>query len=504
MEIVDKSLRETLRRINAYLVGAPISRYETKHFRAHKNPLLITFVRMTGSNLPWAAAYGYAKDASPKMIFAYDPRDQKQVAEFTEKLADAVLDHFGLEGYSHHPLRSGTIQHEDMPQLWLADDANLEMIHNLGFRFYSPRDTDGLNKLGFFGRLCTYLYEHASIKGHQLVVNASDALANLFVLPAGNHFSSSLASSLAWLNSNGSLKQARQDALRSLDLSTSVTLAPDVENQVAQALISTTVGEPINEFTRNEIEQLLRPQLATRWQLLTQAWQFVEADTRRENRFVAELVTDSLKDFKAAFLNPEGEREDEDDEPSRNPITDNDPMQASLHYLKALEADDKFVSFLVHDDNELLADVFYDGTAFMGTVRAVEPGTEVNDSWVWKVELSDKFGRLLKKRDNEHFCLIGKPTNPDAVISAFNKHVTSIPMQDSEHWLVDMTFSSKNAGTVPMTLGVGLPPKAQEWVGQEVIFVPSFAERLHKDAQNVVRNAPKRPGGWLFRRGTQK
>ena len=92
MEIVERTLRETLRRIEAVAAGGPMTRYETVHVRRHENPLLISFVRMTGLNTPWAAVYGLARDESPKVSFAFDPRDPKQVEAFAAELSKELLD----------------------------------------------------------------------------------------------------------------------------------------------------------------------------------------------------------------------------------------------------------------------------------------------------------------------------------------------------------------------------------------------------------------------------
>ena len=503
MEIVERTLRETLRRVEAVAAGGPLTRYETVHIRRHENPLLISFVRMTGLNTPWAAVYGRAQDESPKVSFAYDPRDPKQVAGFAEDLAKELLDYFGVEGFSSHPLRSATIRHEDMPQLWVADQANLEMIHNLSYRFYEPRTSDGFTMLGFFGRLCTFIFEHSTVTGHQLVVNASELLANLFVIPAGDHFANSLPSALAWVRSGEGINQTRFSAIRSLDLASSVTLDPDLENTMVEQIWSQAVGSELSTNTKALIETTLRPELARRWDILKSAWLFALADTRDENRFVGDLVTDSLLAYKRDFLNAESERELEENVPSRGPETDNDPTISSLHYLRALEAEDKFVSYLVHDDRELLADVFFDGTGFMSVVRQVEQ--QPDGSCIWRVELDEKFGRLMKKRENEHFRIIGNPRkNPEAAVTAFTKHPKGLNLAEAENWVVELSFSSSDAMRIPQTTRNDIPPISDEWVGATVIFVPSFAEHLHEAAQSVVKRAANRAGGWLFRRALNR
>jgi hypothetical protein len=413
-----------------------------------------------------------------------------------------LLDYFGVEGYSAHPLRSATIKHEDMPQLWVADQANLEMIHNLSFRFYEPRTESGFTELALFGRLCSFLFEHSTIVGHQLVVNASELLANLFVIPAGDYFANNLPSALTWVQSGEGIKATRLNAIRSLDVESSVTLEADIEKQMAEQIWSHAIGSEFSEHTKTLVDNTLRPELYKRWALLQEAWAFSLQDTREENQFVSDLVTDSLKSYRDQFLNAESEGDIEEDAPSRGPVTDNDPTHASLHYLKSLEAEDKFVSYLVHDDRELLADVFFDGTGFIGKVRRVTIDADGKCSWF--VELNEKFGRLLKKRENELYCLIGKPTNPDASIASFTKHPMDIELESPENWVLEMTFSSSDAMNIPQTTRQGIPPMAQEWVGETVIFVPSFAEHLHRAAQSVVLRASGRAGGWLFRRAVAK
>lgn len=494
MEIVDSSMRETLRRLKAMAGGGVTTRYTTRHVRIHQNPIMMSFVRPAGMNQPWGVVYGRALDAEPQLSIAVDPRKPEAIAAAMTNLATYILEQFGVANFSSHPLVSGTIKPEDMPQLWLADSANLSMLHNLSFAHFTSNSGDNVDKLGAMARLFSFLYEHSTVTGHQLVVNATELLNNLFVLPADERFSGNLASTLSWINSGKALDQTRIDAIRALDQVEGVTLDRTVENALFTPLSSIPITMTTPDSVADLVRRQLEPQLAKRWELLKTAWIVANQDSRRENDHVATLVMDSLLAFRRDFQSLELAEQSREIAMPRGPLTDDDSTQASLHYLRALEADDKFLTHMVHDDVELLGDLFYDGAAFVGQVVSAGNGDRPGE-WVWRVLLSEKFGRLLKKREAESYCLIGNVANPTIAISGFEK--TSA--QNAEHgglWVIDMTWSKTNAASFSFSTHSDLN-NSESWIGKTLIFVPSFAEDLHKNAQIVVEKSPGRPGAWL-------
>lgn len=497
MEIVDSSMRETLRRLKAMAAGGVTTRYTTRHVRIHQNPLMVGFVRPAGMNLPWGVIYGRALDAEPRISVASDPRKPAAIAEAMTELATYMLEQFGVANFSSHPLVSGTIKPEDMPQLWLADSANLSMLHNLGFAYFSDKAGDNQDKLAAMSRLFNFLYEHSTVAGHQLVVNATELLNNFYVLPSDDHFSSNLASSLAWINTPTGIDQSRIAAIRALDKAQGVTLDREIENTLYAPLASIPDSMQTPDSMIKKVREQIEPQLTVRWQLLTEAWQVANSDARQENTHVETLVIDSLVAFRRDFQSLELVEQARDPQRPRHPLTDNESIRAALFYLRALEADDKFITHMVHDDAELLGDLFYDGSAFMGEVVDIGPGDSPGE-WLWRVKLNEKFGRLLKKREAESYCLIGQVGNPTIAISGFEK-VTE-PNGQTSYWVVEMTWSKKNSISFSFSTHRELNI-SDSWKGQTLIFVPSFAENLHRDAQNVVEKSATRPGAWLTKVG---
>jgi hypothetical protein len=497
VEIIDKSMRETRRQLKAMATGGVTHRYSTRHQRIHQNPVLVSFIRPAGLNQPWGVAYGRVLDAEPQMAIAADPRKPDLIIEAMGELATYVLEQFGVANFASHPLTSGTIKPEDMPQIWLADSANLTMMHNLSFAYFNDNAGDPTSKLAAMARLFSFLFEHSTIRGHQLVVNATELLNNLYVLPADERFSSNLASSLSWINSPNPLDQTRLDAIRALDGLEGVTVDRTIENALYTTL-SSLLAMPTPDSVGKLVRQQLEPQLARRWTLLKTAWRVANQDGRSENRYVETFVIDSLLAFRRDFQSLELREANRDKAVPRAPLTDHDSTQAALHYLRALEADDKFMTHIVHDDVEFLGDLFYDGTAFVGQVISAKEG-DMPGEWLWRVQLNEKFGRLLKKRAAESYCLIGNVANPTISISGFEKIASPVAGEPAV-WAIDMTWSKANAISFSFSTHTDMN-NADSWIGKTLIFVPSFAENLHRDAQNVVTKSPGRPGAWLIQAG---
>ena len=495
MEIVDRSLRESLRRLKAESSGGVTTRYSTKHVRIHKNPLMVSFVRMTGLDIPWAMVYGKPLDADgPRFKFIGDPRRPGALEDLIEDFADELLEYFGDANFSKQKLTKTTLKPEDMPQLWVSDSSNRGILQSLAFAFYQEPGQGLPNKKDSFGRLCTFLYEHSSITGHQLIVDATALLNNMYVLPADDYIAGHLASTLAWVQASEGVAKARIDAIRALDHMSSITIEPDVENGLHALFKGIRDDMEIPSSAMDVIRKTLRPELERRWDLLKSAWQTSESDGRLENTELETLVVDSLFAFRTYHQVLEIQDEENDESFPRPPETDDDPIPASFHYLKALEADDKFICYMVHDDRELLGDVFYDGTGFVGKVISVSDDVEC----VWEVAIDDKFGRLLKKREGETYCLIGDPQNASVAITGFSKR--ELDGGSGQQWVVEFTWSKTNGAAMQNSTLVA-QAISKEWVDHTVVFVPSFAHDLHDKAQKVVLKASRRRGSWTLREG---
>lgn len=502
MEIVENSAREALRRVEALNAGGVLTRYSTSHVRIHPNPLFLTFVRMTGMNLPWALAIGRAQDAEPRILCAIDPRQPDQMDRFVSDFADLLLDYFGVTGYSTNPHGLHPINPEDMPQLWIPDSSNLEMIHNLSFKYFN-RISDQGNKLDAFGRLTSFLFEHSTIVGHQLLVNATELLNNLYVAPTSDYFTSRLPSLISWISSTESLSKSRLEGIESAKNETSVTLDPASEENLP-GISSIKDGKPIPAASAPSVKQMLTKELTTRWNCLKEAWKISSQDSRAENSQVATLVEDSLSSFTNIFIANELQDDYEIVDKSRHPLTDEGSVSSSLYYLKSVEAEDKFISHMVHEDPELLSDLFFSGLAFIGKVVYIDP--EADGKCTWKVQLSPKFGKLLKRRQGETYCVIGSPENPSCEVTGFSQLMQNVEGKNTSIWEVSLRFSKTNeypngnekykAFTVPMETN-----ESEAWLGRSAIFVPSFAAHLHEKAQKAVQISIRRQGSWLIGAG---
>jgi hypothetical protein len=458
---------------------------------------------MTGMNLPWGLAIGRAQDVKPQILCAVDPRQPEQLDRLVADLADILLDYFGVSRYSKSPHGLQEITPEQMPQLWLPDVSNLEMIHNLSFKYYKSITGESKTKLDVFGRLTSFLFEHSTIVGHQLVVNATELMNNLYVAPTSDYFTSRLPSMISWINANTNLNDIRRDTIEAARVETSVTLNPNEEQNFPGAA-SLKDGRPIPSASSEGVKQMLSKELASRWKYLKQAWEISLQDSRPENSQIPTLVKDSLGSYTEEFVSNELLDEDEISDNSRPPETDNKSVTSSLFYLKAVEAEDKFISHMVHDDPELLSDLFFTGLAFIGKVVGVQP--EPDGKVTWRVLLGPKFGRLLKRRVGETYCVIGSPHNPSCEVTSFSQSIQNVDGSELSVWEVNLRFEKKNefpngnekyqTFVVPMETN-----DSKTWEGRSTIFVPSFADFLHDKAQRAVKLSARRPGSWLVSAG---
>jgi hypothetical protein len=458
---------------------------------------------MTGTNLPWGLAIGRAQDAKPQILCAVDPRQPEQLDRLVADLADILLDYFGVSGYSKSPHGLQEISPEQMPQLWVPDLSNLEMIHNLAFKYYKSLTAESKSKLDVFGRLTSFLFEHSNIVGHQLVVNATELMNNLYVAPTSDYFTSRLSSINSWINSSANLNDKRIEVIEAARVETSVTLDPNEEQNFPGAA-SLKDGRPIPSASAEGVKQMLSKELTSRWKYLKQAWEISVQDSRPENSQIPILVEDSLRSYTEEFVRNELQDEDDISDNSRHPETDEKSVASSLFYLKAVEAEDKFISHMVHDDPELLSDLFFSGLAFIGKIIKVLP--EPDGKVTWKVLLSPKFGKLLKRRVGETYCVIGSPYNPSCEVTSFSQSIQKVGGSEFSVWEVNLRFEKKNefpngnekfqTFVIPMETN-----DSNSWVGRSTVFVPSFAEFLHEKAQRAVKLSVRRPGSWLITAG---
>ena len=85
MAQVDRSLRETIRRLHAMNAGGVSTRYSTKHVQISTNPFLMSFIRIAGLNRPLGVVYGRVQETQPTILLNLDPRNDESFEKFSLK-----------------------------------------------------------------------------------------------------------------------------------------------------------------------------------------------------------------------------------------------------------------------------------------------------------------------------------------------------------------------------------------------------------------------------------
>lgn len=489
MAQVDRSLRETIRRLHAMNAGGVSTRYSTRHVQISTNPFLMSFIRIAGLNRPLGVVYGRVQETQPTILLNLDPRNDDSFEKFSVKFGKSLLEYFGVNDFSTRPLvKPGLIRDEGI-QAWVPDAANLNMLHNLNFALYKSHGEVKGSVSTELGRLLGFLFEHAQLEGQQLVVNASKLLSDSYVIPADDYISSQLASIVTWINSGKSVQESRAAAIDSLLRLSSTTLDASVENLIAAKLGENVSSDEFETQVYSEIHAILEPEFLLRWNYLVEAWSIANLDEREDNKAVKEFVMDSANayiDFQALEIegpSVSGYRFD------RNPWTDDSPVQAALQFLDAENAAAKFEAKMVHDDIELLADALYKGEGFLGVVKEVIVG----ETTTWVVKLDAKYSQLLKRRESESYRLAGSETEAEAILDAFDEGVG-----DSEGWTLRLSWAGKSPEQTGTNYVVKAKHNSQEWVDQKVIFAPSYSATLHKNALQAVKSSIGGKGAWLF------
>ncbi len=88
---------------------------------------------MGGESRPWGIAFGHP-NATPKLLAVAEARDRDLVAEMAAKFAPSLLKHFRNQDYSKKTV-SDPDDLAPLRQIWLPNEAHLEMLHHLAFAY---------------------------------------------------------------------------------------------------------------------------------------------------------------------------------------------------------------------------------------------------------------------------------------------------------------------------------------------------------------------------------
>jgi hypothetical protein len=448
--------------------------------------MILAFVRMGGESRPWGIAFGHPHE-EPSILTVPEGRNRDLVAGMAARFAPALLSHLRSPALMHPPT-DGTPSLLPVRQVWLPNPSHLEMLHHLAYAYTFTRSGDeAQGTLNALGRACSWLFRSAQRPGGQVTVVATRALREAFRFPAEDVRQGHLGYLMAWFGGEG--RPATNEALHDAErLSIATTLDPAVERgfeSFVDAWHERQGDAEAQSQTARQIHDGLAPELRRRFALTVAAWDLLRTDGRSENRFVGDLVEDSVQDqwwnwgrIEAAFA--QGER------PYVASVeTDRDPRGAAAAYEEAAAAAELVRSKLLHDDQELLAEAIADGDAFAGTiVRVDDEGIGRTTVPVWTIE--DRSGGPLRIREGSSVCVVGLPNRTGQVREIRSGHGA----REFDVVLTNLKTKPKQA------VGqLAVPANDPAWVGQRVAFAEaggSFAI-----AKRNKLWAPDQPGAWL-------
>ena len=522
MEEVRLSTREMMRRFDALNMQGPLSRFDSKHFQTQANPVLLAFLRMPGDNKPWGVAFGRALDDEPRAICALDPFSREDYLTMVETLGQYLDDEWGISERSKSPLTYPPQKTELLPQVWLPDSSHVEMLRLLSYSAFDEYGTGiGDTNTARLGRLAEFLFEESNYKGQQVVLNARDVMNQMWVIPADDFSLGHIGYLTAWIKHNGDIDSRRHTALQASSQSYSATLdSADVPQGNDSALVNVILGGVgsdgsttrtfgaegfHSEMAAQELRDVLLGQLELRWTKLKESWTLVTADPRRVNAKIPTIMSDSISRFDKCVL---GEREGKLASSIRAspPRTDVNAETAALKYLKMLKAEEQFICHVVHDDKELLRDLFVEGTAFIARVSDTFARTvEDREHQFWEVVLPQKFVALFKRRASETYRVLGTldGTLEATLLDPDEGEAGQVESADARlllRWNKDGVLGSRANKTLsaPESLDLNMKVSDPTFIGKEIIFVPSFAPRLFDAAIEAAEKSKRGRGKWIY------
>lgn len=485
-------LREITRKLRAWEMGQPLSRYATLHHEIvdPDRALVVAFVRMAGESRPWGIAWGTV-GSTPKIVSVPDGRVRDNVAELCAEFAEDLLGHLRVHNWTYDPAGKDDIR-DQFRQVWLPNGQHVAMLHQVSYT-YSQTKFGGANQeiLRALGRLAGWMFRETSRMGSQHVINASGALSDAYVFPAQTVRTAHLGYQLAWLATPGERDVRMAAASEAEALTVSPTLDPALERKPLSDLVAAwndgrRAGADVSSVA-DQIATDLRPELERRWQLTEEAYHHLAGCGRPMNQGIAGLVDEARNEFWYQHQRVELKHNDPSLGPAYvpHPETDFHGSSAASRYLIHAAADEAYVGRLIHYDAELLQDALSDGRAFVGTVSAI---TDIGEGRatrpIWLVELDPSLPNRL--RENGRLVPYGSP-----------KHEATITeiLVGPDSLKIELEWTGNK--TREISQGPQAKPADADWLGEEVCFVISDAAQLTKRRSNRVWKAKDGPGAWL-------
>jgi hypothetical protein len=487
------SSRELVRQLLSYKAGKPLPRYSTIHLIRIENPLVVAFIRQAGESRPWGIAYGRVRDAEPKIISVPDGRNRNLVGEMCTVFAEYLLEYFRAEGQVFDPITEEDKDPLLLPQVWVPGDKHVEMFHFLEYAFWrSSKADDRKDILPTLARLCGWIHRESHLKGQQVIVDASKILRDSYVFPTDSSGLGHIGACLEWFNQNNGLNEKRLKARSQMFSHVSPTLDTRLDQDVLEPLLDKrikAIGEKKNTKKFDlEIEEALRPELLRRWELTRLAYDLLRKDEREENPGVRNLALDGLFNYVRKFQRVERRIDDAQLGPAftPHPETDFHGSAAAASYFLSDFADAKYVSTLIHHDEELQEEALRSGSAFYAKVISVRDegsGRKTIPVWRIQVELLD----VNRIRDRERYSPLksAKHTLQARDVEYLDNKILEF---DGE-WITNKT--------VPLDFPISAELTNLNWVGKTLMFVPDNSSSLALMSAEAVWKAQTGPGAWL-------
>lgn len=487
------SSRELVRQLLSYKAGKPLPRYSTIHLIRIENPLVVAFIRQAGESRPWGIAYGRVRDAEPKIISVPDGRNRNLVGEMCTIFAEYLLEYFRAEGQVFDPITEEDKDPLLLPQVWVPGDKHVEMFHFLEYAFWrSSKADDRKDILPTLARLCGWIHRESHLKGQQVIVDASKILRDSYVFPTDSSGLGHVGACLEWFNQNNSLNEKRLKARSQMFSHVSPTLDTRLDQDVLEPLLDKrikAIGDKKNTKSFDlAIEEALRPELLRRWELTRLAYDLLRKDEREENPGVRNLALDGLFNYVRKFQRVERRIDDAQLGPAftPHPETDFHGSAAAASYFLSDFADAKYVSTLIHHDEELQEEALRSGSAFYAKVISVRDegsGRKTIPVWRLQVELLD----VNRIRDRERYSPLksAKHTLQARDVEYLDNKILEF---DGE-WITNKT--------VPLDFPISAELTNLNWVGKTLMFVPDNSSSLALMSAEAVWKAQTGPGAWL-------
>ena len=485
---------EVVRRLRAYEKGRALPRGET--LRVRRLPagsiLVLAFVRMGGESAPWGIAFG-RPDRTPEVLTVPEPRNRDDVAAMVVTLAPTLLAHL------HHPQHSPYGPDPDVAvppfQVWLPNDAHVDMLHHLSYAYTFARfgDPSRVARLQAVGRACGWLFREAHRPGQTVVMSAARQLTESYTFPAETTRQGHTGFLLGWLEGGG--RDARAAAAAEAEqLSVSISLDPAFErDELAPYVELLDEARKSNDSAQKDraarrIRKLLSEELTRRFDLAVAALGVLRKDRRRENLGLALLEQQSMAEHRLQYRRLERKKDDADDGPAfvPSPETDRHPSAAASRYYVHEASQDLRDTLLVHDDRELQAELVATGQAIAGTIIDVwDEGERRKTCPVWVVESTAELP--LRLREDSELCVVGlrdrrvrirSIEKTPALRYRFELEVVGLP-----------TVPRGNDGSV-------LPANDPRHKRRKVVLVKPSMDQIARRKSGMIWNRDV-PGAWL-------